>query len=148
MPLLSMVLLACPPSTLSLLMQAGVAYRSPLIGKTVRELHFRTRYNAAVVAVHRDDARIPLRIQDIVLQVRAGSEVRGVWTDSVLMSLAHGRRWGWGFVALRCWFVQGAASGDERVNICASVCAYVVCGCAGGIIDFIAAEHTEHFDAR
>lgn len=46
-----------------------MAIKSPLIGKTVRELHFRSRYNAAVVAVHRDGTRMPLRVQDIVLEV-------------------------------------------------------------------------------
>ena len=49
--------------------QAAVAANGALIGKTVRDLKFRTRYNAAVVAVHRQDVRVPLKVADIVLQV-------------------------------------------------------------------------------
>ncbi len=40
---------------------------SPLIGTTVREGNFRQRYNAAVVAVHRNGARLKSKIGDIVL---------------------------------------------------------------------------------
>ena len=48
--------------------QAAVAAHGPLVGKTIRDCRFRTRYNAAVVAVHRQDMRVPLRVPDIVLQ--------------------------------------------------------------------------------
>lgn len=48
--------------------QAAVASNGPLVGKSVRDCKIRTRYNAAVVAVHRQDARIPLKVADIVLQ--------------------------------------------------------------------------------
>jgi len=41
---------------------------SPLIGTTVRLGNFRQRYNAAVVAVHRNGARLPSKIGDIVLE--------------------------------------------------------------------------------
>ena len=41
---------------------------SPLIGQTVREAHFRQRYNAAVVAIHRNGARLPSKVGDIELQ--------------------------------------------------------------------------------
>lgn len=47
--------------------QAAVAHKGPLVGQTLKNLRFRTRYNAAVVAVHREGTRIPLRIQDIEL---------------------------------------------------------------------------------
>ncbi|PNW74959.1 hypothetical protein CHLRE_12g502600v5 [Chlamydomonas reinhardtii] len=50
------------------LVQAAVSHKGPLVGKTVRDVRFRTLYNAAVVAVHRENARIPLKVQDIVLQ--------------------------------------------------------------------------------
>ena len=35
------------------LAQAAVSHKGPLVGQTVRELRFRSKYNAAVVAVHR-----------------------------------------------------------------------------------------------
>lgn len=41
---------------------------SPLIGRTVRDAHFRQRYNAAVVAVHRNGVRLTNKIGDIYFQ--------------------------------------------------------------------------------
>ena len=41
---------------------------SPLIGQSVRELRFRDRFNAAVVAVARSGERIRAKPGDIVLQ--------------------------------------------------------------------------------
>ena len=38
------------------------------MGKTVLNVNFRQKYNAAVIAVHRDEMRVPLRVEDIVLQ--------------------------------------------------------------------------------
>ncbi len=40
----------------------------PLIGTTVREGGFRQRYNAAIIAVHRNGARLTNKIGDIVLE--------------------------------------------------------------------------------
>ena len=40
------------------LVQAVVAKSGPLVGKTVRELGFRTKYGAAVISVHREGKRI------------------------------------------------------------------------------------------
>jgi len=41
-----------------LLVQAVVAKSGPLVGKTVREIEFRTKYGAAVISVHREGRRI------------------------------------------------------------------------------------------
>ena len=40
------------------LVEAVIARRGPLVGKTVKQARFRTRYGAAVIAVHRDGSRI------------------------------------------------------------------------------------------
>ena len=40
------------------LVEAVIARRGPLVGKTVKEVRFRTRFGAAVIAVHRDGNRI------------------------------------------------------------------------------------------
>ena len=40
------------------LVEAVVARRGPLVGKTVKEVRFRTRYGAAVIAVHREGKRV------------------------------------------------------------------------------------------
>jgi len=40
------------------LVQAVVARQGPLVGKTVKDMRFRTRYGAAVIAVHREGKRV------------------------------------------------------------------------------------------
>jgi di/tricarboxylate transporter len=50
------------------LSEAVLSKSSPLIGTTVRQARFRERYHAAVVAVHRNGARLPSKIGDIVLE--------------------------------------------------------------------------------
>ena len=40
------------------LVQAVIARKGPLVGKTVKEVRFRTRYGAAVIAVHREGKRV------------------------------------------------------------------------------------------
>ena len=50
------------------LVEAVVSNSSPLARQSVRESQFRTRYNAAVIAVHRGGERVQGKIGDIVLQ--------------------------------------------------------------------------------
>jgi di/tricarboxylate transporter len=52
------------------LCEAVISPSSPLLGESVREIDFRSMYDAAVVAVHRNGSRLPKKIGDIVL--RAG----------------------------------------------------------------------------
>lgn len=40
------------------LVEAVIARRGPLVGKTVKEVRFRTRYGAAVISVHREGKRV------------------------------------------------------------------------------------------
>jgi K+/H+ antiporter YhaU regulatory subunit KhtT len=44
-----------------------VAPRSSLVGRTPRDIKFRTRFNAAIVGVHRRGERVVSRIGDVVL---------------------------------------------------------------------------------
>jgi di/tricarboxylate transporter len=46
-----------------------VGAASPLTGKTVREAHFRGRYQAAVVAIHRAGERVRAKLGDVRLRV-------------------------------------------------------------------------------
>lgn len=48
--------------------EAVVSHTSPLVRKTVKQSQFRTRYNAAIIAVHRNGQRVRGKIGDIVLQ--------------------------------------------------------------------------------
>ncbi len=50
------------------LTEAVISNTSPLIGRTIRGAQFRTRYNAAVMAVHRGATRLTGRVGDIVLR--------------------------------------------------------------------------------
>jgi di/tricarboxylate transporter len=49
------------------LVEVVVAPRSSLVGRTPRDLKFRTRFNAAIVGVHRRGERVVARIGDVVL---------------------------------------------------------------------------------
>jgi len=51
-----------------ILVEVVVAMHSPVVGKTVKEARFRSRYNAAILAVHRFGHRIRQKIGEIVLQ--------------------------------------------------------------------------------
>lgn len=50
------------------LIEAVVSNTCPLVGKSIRDGHFRTIYNAAVIAVARNGERINIKIGDIVLR--------------------------------------------------------------------------------
>ena len=50
------------------LMEAVVSSSSPLIGRSIRDAAFRTTYDAAVVAVHRNGERVSGKIGEIVLR--------------------------------------------------------------------------------
>jgi di/tricarboxylate transporter len=50
------------------LVEAVVSHSSPLVRRNVRQSQFRTRYNAAIIAVHRGGERVGGKIGDIVLQ--------------------------------------------------------------------------------
>lgn len=50
-----------------LLIEAVVSGTSHLVGRSIRESHFRTRYDAAVIAVYRDGGRLLGKIGDIVI---------------------------------------------------------------------------------
>ena len=48
--------------------EAVVSHNSPLVGRTVRKSRFRTKYNAAIIAVHRNGEHINSKIGDIALK--------------------------------------------------------------------------------
>ncbi len=50
------------------LIEAVVASGSPLVGRTIREAGMRARYNAVVVAVHRQGSRVKGKLGDVRLQ--------------------------------------------------------------------------------
>ncbi|XP_024365164.1 probable sodium/sulfate cotransporter 3 [Physcomitrium patens] len=52
------------------LVKASVASESPLVGNTVREAHFRNKYDAVVLAIHRQGERLSMDVRDVKL--RAG----------------------------------------------------------------------------
>ncbi|MEE8247705.1 MAG: SLC13 family permease, partial [Alphaproteobacteria bacterium] len=50
------------------LIEAVVSLSSPLVNQSIRDASFRTVYDAAVIAVHRNGERVPGKIGEIVLQ--------------------------------------------------------------------------------
>jgi di/tricarboxylate transporter len=56
------------PRHVRFLAEAVVSSTSPLIGQTIREGRFRSRYEAVVIAVHRNGERVLQKIGDIVLR--------------------------------------------------------------------------------
>ena len=56
------------PRSNRILIEAVVSNTCPLIGKSIRDGHFRTMYNAAVIAAARNGERINKKIGDIVLR--------------------------------------------------------------------------------
>jgi di/tricarboxylate transporter len=56
------------PRTQRCLLEAVVSDRCPIVGKTIRDGQFRSRYDAAVLAVARSGERINAKIGDIVLR--------------------------------------------------------------------------------
>jgi len=59
---------ALDPTKRGDLVEAVVSTSSPLVGRGIREANFRTTYNAAVIAVHRNGERLARKIGDIVLR--------------------------------------------------------------------------------
>ncbi len=68
--------------------EAVISNSSPLIGKNVRESNFREKYDAVIVAIHRNGERIQKKIGDIVLRagdtllLLAGKEFFKKWYHS------------------------------------------------------------------
>ena len=50
------------------LVEAVISASSPLVDQSIRDANFRTVYDAAVIAVHRNGERVPGKIGEIVLQ--------------------------------------------------------------------------------
>ena len=69
--------------------EAVVSPSSPLIGTTIRDSNFRTRYRASILAVHRNGERIDSKIGDIVL--RPGDTLLLLTSTAFERSWAHSR---------------------------------------------------------
>lgn len=50
------------------LIEAVISHQSGLVGKSVKSAHFRSKYNAGVIAVHRNNERIKGRVGEIMLK--------------------------------------------------------------------------------
>lgn len=67
--------------------EAVIGATSPLIGKTLRDMEFRGRYQAAVVAIHRAGQRVRAKLGDVQLRVGdtllilADPDFRNRWRD-------------------------------------------------------------------
>ncbi len=60
------------PRSQRCLVEAVVSNQCPIVGQTIREGNFRSKYNAAVIAVAHHGERVRKKIGDIVLELEAG----------------------------------------------------------------------------
>ena len=126
---------------------------SPLIRSTLREANFRERYNAAVVAVHRNGERISSKIGDIrlrsgdtlLLQTNVDFEAR--WRDNpdfyLVSSVADSEPLSheklpvatWIFIGMLAWLVVGSFFGNGQswsspaIVILAAVAGFLITRC-------------------
>jgi len=71
------------------IIEAVVSRASPMLGRTIKEGNFRARYNAVVLAVHRNGVRIRAKIGDIVL--KPGDTVLLLGSDDFLKTWNRSR---------------------------------------------------------
>jgi len=70
------------------LFEVVVSANSPLVGRTLREAGFRRRYDAAVIAIHRNGQRVNQKLGDVslrpgdTLMVEASPGFRQAWSNS------------------------------------------------------------------
>ena len=73
--------------------EAVISNTSPLVGETVRDSGFRTKYNAVILAIHRNGLRIEQKVGDIEFQpndtlfILAGRDFERKWYHSSDFSL-------------------------------------------------------------
>jgi len=65
--------------------EAVLSNSSPLVGQSVRECNFRTKYDAVILGIHRNGHRVVKKIGDIVLEPND--------TRFILAGRGFGRRW-------------------------------------------------------
>jgi di/tricarboxylate transporter len=104
-------------------LEAVIGVPSPLVGKTLKEVDFRSRYQAAVVAIHRAGQRINAKLGEVDLKVGdtlvllADPGFRNRWrdrTDFLLVSQLGGtppavsrKAWFVGLVTVAIVFIAG-----------------------------------------
>lgn len=114
------------------LVEAVVAAQSTLVGRNAREIHFRTRYNAAIIAVHRQGARVRAKIGDIAFAPG----------DTLLLETQAGFRRTHrndGNFALIAEVEGGAPRRHHRAWLSASILAMMVVLHVGGAVDLLSA---------
>jgi len=106
------------------LVEAVISESSPLVGKSVRDGEFRTRFNAVIIAVHRAGERVRGKIGDIVLRsgdtllLEAPPGFASLYRNSTSFYLVSEREdqatpnWGRAWLALR-WAVNSRTSSSS-----------------------------------
>jgi len=97
--------------------EAVIGPASALVGRTLKEVEFRSHYQAAVVAIHRSGVRVASKPGDVALQVGdtllvlADPDFRARWRDRndfLLVAPMHGTPPG---VTRKAWIVGATATG-------------------------------------
>ncbi len=130
------------------LVEAVISHSSPLVNQSVRDANFRTVYDAAVIAVHRNGERVAGKIGAIVLRpgdtllLQTGPgflRAHGNSADFYLASEVHGGQRPrferlWVSVGILIAMVASVAAGVASISIAALLAAgaFVVTGCLSG----------------
>ncbi len=116
-----------------ILAEAVVAPQCAVAGKSIRQGQFRTRYNAAIIAVSRNGERLKERIGDIVLQ--PGDALLVECLPSFVVSMRNSRDF---FLVSQ---VDGAAPPNrDRVGIAAAVLIGLVIFAGSGLLSMLEAS--------
>ncbi len=122
------------------LVEAVISHSSPLVNRSVRDANFRTVYDAAVIAVHRNGERVGGKIGEIVLHpgdtllLQTGPgflRAHGNSADFYLVSEVHGGQRprfekSWLAVSVLAAMVALVASGVTPISLAALVAAGVL----------------------
>lgn len=130
------------------LCEAVVSHASPLVGQSIRELDFRTRYNASIIAVHRSGEKLQQKIGQIVvhagdtLLIDADDDFVRRWRQSpdfILVSgvddsapVAHDRTWIALLIFLGVVLGMSIVSEASVVVALAGAVAMLLCRCVTG----------------
>ncbi|GIU83825.1 MAG: SLC13 family permease [Acidimicrobiales bacterium] len=114
------------------LFEVVVAERSPLVGSTLKEVGFRNRYDAAVLAIHRADQRVPGKVGEV--RLRAGDVLL------VLADPGFSQRWRNSHDFLVVSALEGAPPARrERAPLVYLAFAFLVASSATGLLSLLEA---------
>jgi di/tricarboxylate transporter len=113
--------------------EAVIGAASPLVGTSLKDIGFRSRYQAAVVAIHRADHRVQAKLGEVRLRVG----------DTLLLVAAPGFRGRWGDrgdFLLVSRLTGASPARSDKAPIAVMIGTAVVVAAASGLLDILDAS--------